>query len=265
MFDASSSAMDLFILTLTAFVAAILTFFSGFGLGTLLTPVFMVYFPPDQAIAYTGIVHFCNNLFKILLVGKHADTRVLMRFGIPAVLAAVAGSWLLLNLPNQQPLLRYECFGQWREVMPVKLLISVLLLAFASMDLIPYFGRLRFSPGMLPLGGLLSGFFGGLSGNQGALRSAFLVRADLTKEAFIGTAVVVSTFVDLTRLGIYAGGLTMGATGNQVPTVAAAVGAAVAGALLGNRLLQKVTMQWIQRVVALLLILLSLALGSGLL
>ncbi len=255
--------MELVILTLTAFFAAVLTFFSGFGLGTLLTPVFMVYFPPEQAIALTGVVHFCNNLFKILLVGKHADTRVLMRFGIPAVIAAVAGSWLLLNLPNQQPLVRYELFGHWREVMPVKLLISVLLLVFALMDLIPYFGQLRFGPEKLPLGGLLSGFFGGLSGNQGALRSAFLVRAGLTKEAFIGTAVVVSTFVDLTRLGMYAGGQAFETIGNQLPLVTSAVGAAVAGALMGNRLLRKITMQWIQALVAILLILLSLALGSG--
>jgi acyl-CoA reductase-like NAD-dependent aldehyde dehydrogenase len=44
-------------------------------------------------------------------------------------------------------------------------------------------------PGYLPVGGLLSGFFGGLSGHQGALRSVFLLRAGLTKESFIATGV----------------------------------------------------------------------------
>lgn len=49
-----------------------------------------------------------------------------------------------------------------------------------------------FPPHWLPLGGLLSGFFGGLSGNQGALRSAFLLKAGLSKEAFIATGTVSS-------------------------------------------------------------------------
>src|SRR5690606_39601235 len=90
------------------------------------------------------------------------------------------------------------------EVYPVKFIISILLIIFASMDLIPYFSRLQFGQEKLPLGGALSGFFGGLSGNQGALRSAFLIKAGLSKEAFVGTAVVVSTFVDFTRLSVYA-------------------------------------------------------------
>lgn len=45
---------------------------------------------------------------------------------------------------------------------------------------------------------LCSGFFGGLSGNQGTFRSAFLIKAGLSKEALIGTAIVVSAFVDVT-------------------------------------------------------------------
>jgi uncharacterized protein len=55
--------MEIFIITLASFVTAILTFFSGFGLGTVLTPVFAIFFPIDLAIALTGVVHFGNNLF----------------------------------------------------------------------------------------------------------------------------------------------------------------------------------------------------------
>ena len=90
----------------------------------------------------------------------------------------------------------YHLFDKVFDVYPVKFFISVLLIIFASIDLIPYFGKLQFGKNKLPIGGALSGFFGGLSGNQGALRSAFLIKAGLSKEAFIGTAVVVSTFVD---------------------------------------------------------------------
>src|SRR5688572_30938452 len=104
--------MDIFIVSLAAFFIAILTFFSGFGLGTLLTPVFMLFFPVELAIALTGVVHFFNNIFKLFLVGRHADKDVLLRFGIPAVVAALVGSWLLLQITELRPLFSYELFGK---------------------------------------------------------------------------------------------------------------------------------------------------------
>lgn len=36
--------MDIILLSLAAFIASVLTFFSGFGLGTLLTPVMLIFF-----------------------------------------------------------------------------------------------------------------------------------------------------------------------------------------------------------------------------
>lgn len=196
--------MEILILSVAAFLVSILTFFSGFGLGTILTPVFMIFFPVDLAIALTGIVHFFNNVFKLVLVGGKADRQVLIQFGIPAVIAAFAGAYLLLRITDTHPLFSYNLVGRNFEVYPVKLIISILLITFAIIDMLPYFGRLQFGKDKLALGGVLSGFFGGLSGNQGALRSAFLINAGLSKEAFVATAVVVSTFVDFTRLSVYA-------------------------------------------------------------
>ncbi|MFW6290263.1 MAG: hypothetical protein ACOC0R_04780 [Mariniphaga sp.] len=54
---------ELIIISIAAFFTAVLTFFSGFGLGTILMPVFALFFPVDIAIALTGVVHFTNNLF----------------------------------------------------------------------------------------------------------------------------------------------------------------------------------------------------------
>ena len=173
--------MEIIIISLAAFLIAILTFFSGFGLGTILTPVFMIFFPVDLAIALTGIVHFFNNVFKLFLVGKKADKQVLLRFGIPAVIAAIAGAWLLLNITDLNPLFTYQLNGKTIEVYPVKFIISVLLIFFAILDLIPFLNKLKFGKKHMPIGGALSGFFGGLSGNQGALRSAFLIKVGLTK------------------------------------------------------------------------------------
>jgi uncharacterized membrane protein YfcA len=255
--------MITFIVSVIAFLVAILTFFSGFGLGTILTPVFMIFFPADLAIALTGVVHFCNNIFKLILVGKNVNVSVALRFGIPAVIAAIAGSWLLLHMSDMQPLFSYEIAGKQLHVLPAKFIVSVLLIVFACMDLIPYFSRLEFGKEKLALGGALSGFFGGLSGNQGALRSAFLIKAGLSKEAFIATAVVVSTCVDMTRLSMYATRFLGAALENNLLLVVCATLSAITGAFVGNKLLKKVTLKFIRVSVAIMLILVSLALGSG--
>jgi len=256
--------MEIIVISLAAFVVAILTFFSGFGLGTILTPVFMIFFPVDLAIGLTGIVHFFNNVFKLILVGKNADKAALIRFGVPAVIAAIIGSWLLINISDTEPLFSYQMFGKTFDVFPVKFIISILLIIFASIDLIPYFNKLQFGKDKLPIGGALSGFFGGLSGNQGALRSAFLIKAGLSKEAFIGTAVVVSTFVDFTRLSVYATRFTKAGLDENLTLVICATLAGIAGAFIGNKLLKKVTLHFLQVTVAIMLIIISVALGAGL-
>jgi len=256
--------MEILVLSIAAFLVSILTFFSGFGLGTILTPVFMIFFPVDLAIALTGIVHFFNNVFKLILVGKKADRQVLLQFGIPAVLAAFAGAYLLLRITDANPLFSYGIADRTFEVYPVKFIISILLITFAIIDLLPYFSQLQFSKNKLALGGALSGFFGGLSGNQGALRSAFLINAGLSKEAFVATAVVVSTFVDFTRLSVYATRFTKTGLHENSALVVSATLSAIAGAYLGSRLLKKVTLKFIQKLVAVMLIVISLALGAGL-
>lgn len=256
--------MEILVLPVVAFIAAILTFFSGFGLGTILTPVFMIFFPVEVAIALTGVVHFLNNMFKLSLVGRNADKQILIRFGIPAVLAALFGAWLLFQIPDLQPLFTWSLFGKTIEVYPVKFLVSLLLIFFAVLDLLPFLNGVGFGKEKLVVGGLLSGFFGGLSGNQGALRSAFLIKAGLPKEAFVATTVVLSCLVDVVRLAVYTPRFFNSGLEKSVAIVAAATLSAIAGSFLGNKLLKKVTLKFVQTVVAVLLILISVALGSGL-
>ena len=255
--------MEILLISIVAFLVAILTFFSGFGLGTLLTPIMMIFFPVEVAIALTGVVHFSNNLFKLVLVGKNFDKEVVLRFGIPAVLFAFIGAMLLIQIPNMQPLYSYQLFEKTFEVFPMKLIVAIFMLFFAVVDLIPFFNKLQFDKNKLPIGGALSGFFGGLTGAQGALRSAFLIRAGLTKEAFIGTTVVISSFVDFTRLSVYATQIMKLDLQENLPLLLCATLSAMTGAFIGNKLLKKVTLQFLQYSVAILLLVLSLALGLG--
>ena len=177
--------MEIVIICLAAFLTAILTFFSGFGLGTILAPVFAIFFPIDIAIALTGVVHFSNNLFKIALIGRNTDKAVLLRFGIPAILASFAGAWLLLKITVLPTIVEYELWGKTFEITAVKLIIALLLIIFSILEISPSFQKVQFGKDKLVWGGILSGFFGGLSGIQGAIRSAFLIKnSQLGKQGF---------------------------------------------------------------------------------
>jgi uncharacterized protein len=255
--------MPYLIICLAAFLASGLTLFSGFGLGTLLLPVMALFFPLDLAIALTAVVHALNNLFKFYLLGRHADRGAVVKFGVPAVLSALAGAWALVWLSHLQPLISYQLFGRALSVMPVKLVVACLMVFFALFELLPPLAKISLDRRYLPLGGLLSGFFGGLSGHQGALRSAFLVQAGLTKESFIATGVVISLLVDIPRLLVYGVNLHLLHLVETNLLLAAAVGGAFAGAFLGARLAKKVTLRLIQMLVALMLLSIAVALGAG--
>ncbi|HYM60763.1 MAG TPA: sulfite exporter TauE/SafE family protein [Thermoanaerobaculia bacterium] len=253
------------IIALVALAASALTFFSGFGLGTLLLPAFAFFYPIDVAVASTALVHFLNGLFKLALVGRHADRRAVIRFGLPAIVSAFVGAWLLVRLADVRPLASYTLFGTVAELHPVKLAVGMVLLATVAFETVPRLAAATMPPRLLPLGGVISGFLGGLSGMQGALRSAFLVRLGLTKEAFIGTGVVVAVLVDVSRLGVYARGVHAQRSAFDVGTLGVAVVAAFAGAVLGNRFLTQLTMRAMQRIVGTALALVALALIAGLL
>jgi len=256
--------MSYLVICPAAFLASGLTLFSGFGLGTLLLPVMALFFPIDIAIALTAIVHFLNNLFKLALLGRHSDRTAVWRFGLPAIGAALLGAQVLLWLSHLQPWLDYRFLGLELSVMPVKLVVAGLMVFFALFELVPQFAKISFGRKCLPLGGLLSGFFGGLSGHQGALRSAFLIKAGLTKESFIATGVVLSLMVDIPRILVYSVNFHLLKLEETNLLLAAAVVAAFAGAFLGNLLVKKITLRFIQVMVALMLFAIAVALGAGL-
>lgn len=261
--------MDYLLICLCAFFASGLTLFSGFGLGTVLMPVFALFFPLPVAIAATAVVHLANNLFKLLLVGRDADWSVVTRFSIPAAVAALAGAGMLALFTGLPVLLRYELAGSTHEITLLKALVGGLIVIFASLELSARFSALAFPPRYLFLGGLLSGFFGGLTGNQGALRSAFLIRCGLNKEAFVGTSAVSTVMVDTVRILAYGFSfyLTTGSLLQEAvfrPVIAATL-CAFAGAFLGARLLKKVTLRVVQFTVAGLMVVIGAGLAGGLL
>ncbi|WP_103070696.1 sulfite exporter TauE/SafE family protein [Aquimarina sediminis] len=257
--------MDYILVGIVALLGSGLTFFSGFGLGTLLMPVFALFFPIDIAIALTAIVHLLNNIFKLTLVGKKANMQTVLRFGIPAVVFAFLGAFILGKLTYIPPLHTYTISSSSYQITVVKICIATLLILFSCFDLIPKLKRLEFDIKYLPFGGALSGFFGGLSGHQGALRTAFLIRAKLNKEAFIATGVVIACFIDISRITIYAKDLIKLGDKLNYPMLMVATAMAFIGAYIGNKFLKKITIHTIQLVVGILLIIFAILLGVGIL
>ena len=257
--------MEVIVVSLAALVASALTLFSGFGLGTLLMPVVALFFPLEVAIAMTAVVHLANNLFKVALVGRQADRSVMLRFGLPAVVCAFMGAWVLGWLANIPSLCAYGAWGRTWEISPIKLVVGLLLLLFVALEWWPRFATLAFDRKYLPWGGVVSGFFGGLSGHQGAFRSMFLLKAGLNKDAFVATGVMLGVMVDVARLLVYGRDMLGTQRAMDWPLVLTATLSAFAGAYVGAKLLKKITLRSVRVIVSVALALVALGLVLGML
>lgn len=258
--------MDIVVIAIVAAFASALTLFSGFGLGTLLLPAFALFFPAPVAVAATGLVHLLNSLFKVSLLWKRADWRTVLRFGVPAVPAAIAGAWVLALLGETPRLFEWGAFGHRFGPTGAGLAIGGLMILFALVELAPWFQKLSAPPRLMPLGGLLTGFFGGLTGQQGAFRSMFLLRAGLTPERFIATGAMIAVLVDVSRLSTYT--VSFSATGlspegREAMLVLVGTLAAFLGAYAGTRFLDKLTINAVRHTVAGLLLVVGAALVAG--
>jgi hypothetical protein len=227
----------LIILAIT-FVVSTTTLLTGFGVGTVLTPAFALFYDIKTAVFLVSIVHLANNLLKFGLFARNIEKAVFWRFGIVSVAGALAGS-----------LLQGYARSFW-----VTMALALFLLGTGVSEFLPKQSSLRLPARFDSLGGFLSGFMGGLIGNQGAIRSAYLLNYNLSKEAFIATATSIAIVIDLTRIPVYV--FQQSEMWKDMWTsVSATILVAFAGTLLGKELLKKVSLERFRRIVALFLIL----------
>ena len=243
--------MDFIIIGLVAFSASLLTFFSGFGLGTLLLPAFALFFPTTIALLATGIVHFLNNLFKGTLVRKLVDWSMVFRFGVPALFSAVLGAYLLTYLDGRI----------------ASIVIGVILIAFVTLELQPWFQRLLFPRKYIPFGGLLTGFMGGISGQQGAIRSMFLLKSDFDAKQYIATGILIAILIDIARIPTYIIGLSSVSaeqmTKHNLTLVGFGTLCAFTGAWLGAKCIKKTSIRFVRYLLAALMIVIGSLLIFG--
>lgn len=232
-----------------ALAASLLTFFSGFGLGTILLPVFLVYAPPgapQEAVLAVALVHITNNVLKGGLTFQWVEWKTAGWFGVSSMLGAFVGAWMLDSLSD-------AAAQRW---------IGLTLVVFSLFEWLPQKAHRKVEPKTPPfyvVGGLLSGFAGGASGHQGALRSYFLLRTGWSAQRVIATGTMVALAVDITRIPMYL------SSGHGLSLhflrwcVAGGMGALL-GSLVGRKLLPKLTLKPLQIFVALGLAILGIRL-----
>ena len=252
--------MDLVIIALAALLTSWLTLISGFGLGTLLLPVFALFFELEVAIALTAVVHVLHNMFKFGLLGRWVDRKTVLWFGVPGILGAFFGVRLLQGLSALEPWFANDSI----TVDPLQSVIGLLMIFFALTELYPNLKSFRFERRYLAVGGVLSGFFGGLSGHQGALRSMFLIKAGLSKEGYIATGVAIALLVDFTRIPMYLTKMPSNLMSDNWLPVVLATGSAFVGAVVGKRMMKKITLRSVQILVGVMMIGIGFGLILGL-
>jgi uncharacterized protein len=262
--SSNQQKMIYFLIILTSLIASFLTFFSGFGLGTLLLPVFAMYYPLPIAIGLTACVHLLNNIFKLGLVYKHIHWPLVIRFGVPSAVAAFFGAVLLKQISNNSfEITSYTINNSLFVITWQGLIVGVLIILFSLVELSKKLSAITFNEKYLSLGGLLSGFFGGFSGHQGAIRSAFLLRLNLEKQIYIATGVFIACLIDIIRLTLYSNLSIINSKQTNFTLLTLAVFSAWVGAFIGNKLFKKTSLQFFKWFVALFMMFMGVLICLG--
>lgn len=216
---------------------------AGFGIGSLLTPLLALRLGTQLAVVAVAVPHAAGTALRCARLRHAIDWPVLWRFGIPSAAGGLAGAvWQ----------------GELSNLILTRLLGGLLVLAGVSgLANLAVRVQLR-GPGAI-LGGLLSGFFGGLVGNQGGIRSAALLGTALPPQRFVATATASALLVDAARLPVY----LYHSAEKLIETgllVAVATLGVLAGTLYGERILRKLPEQRFRRIVSVFLVALGLTL-----
>ena len=86
---------------------------------------------------------------------------------------------------------------------PLLLVVGLALIILPILSVTERWTKLRLPEAEDRVGGFGSGFLGGLTGHQGALRALFLRKRLPDKVAYAATASILALMVDLSRIPVY--------------------------------------------------------------
>jgi uncharacterized membrane protein YfcA len=216
---------------------------TGFGIGSILTPLLSLWMDGRLAVAVVAIPHLVGTSVRFMMNEGRADRRVLWRFGLASAAGGLAGA--LFQSAASGPRLM--------------LLLAVLLLFVSISELTGLSRRMRFTGITAWIAGILSGLLGGLVGNQGGVRSAALLGFGLSRDVFVATATAIALWVDGARLPIYLWTEGAGLWASRA-TIALATAGVVTGTIAGARLLRGIPEALFRKIVAIILAILGIAL-----
>ena len=225
-----------------AIVAGAVAAVAGFGIGSLLTPLVAIEAGTKLAVTLVSIPHAAATTLRCWRLRRHIDWAVFRGFGLASAAGGLAGAAL-----------------HARASSPALGATLGLLLVFAGISTLTGIAdRLRFRGTAALAAGGLSGFFGGLVGNQGGIRSAALLGVELGRDEFIATATASALIVDAARVGIYVA-TDAAEIARLWPLVAVAAAGALLGTIGGEGVLRRIPEPVFRRVVAVALVVLGVA------
>lgn len=169
-------------------VAGAIAAISGFGIGSILTPLLALWVGTKLAVALVSIPHFIGTALRFVVIRQHVDRRVLWSFGLTSAAGGLIGA--ILHIWLRSAVLGY--------------VLGALLVFAGVMGLSGLAARMSFGRRTAWVAGALSGLFGGMVGNQGGIRSAALLGFNLQRDAFVATATAIALLIDLCRMPVYA-------------------------------------------------------------
>ena len=196
---------------------------AGFGIGSILTPVFALRVDMQLAVAAVAIPHLVATALRLSMMRQHVDWRLVRTFGVMSAAGGLFGALLQQRLRG-----------------PGLVMVFGGLLVFAGLTgLTGVMERVRLGRTAAWMAGLLSGVFGGLVGNQGGIRSAALLGFDVRPAAFVASTTTAALMVDLARMPVYVA-LEAERLVDLAGLIALAATGAVAGTIGGERVLRRI-------------------------
>ena len=219
---------------------------AGFGIGSMLTPAIAAASGTKLAVAAVSIPHAIGTSIRFWRFRREVDWAVVRSFGLTSAAGGLTGA--LLNT--------------WATSRALELVFGSLLVLAGGSQVTGYAKRWRLRGTLAWLGGALSGFFGGLVGNQGGIRTAAMLGFDVSKRQFVATTTAVALVIDMARVPIYLAVETAELV-RMWPTMALATLGVIIGTLSGERLLARVPEQRFRMVVGVLLLVLGVSFLIG--
>ena len=209
-----------------------------------MTPVLMLWMPTEHAVAVLAIPHAWATTLRWLRLRTDVDRLTFRQFGIASAIGGLAGALLQSQLTSPA----------------LTMVLAVLLAVSGSTELAARPIPIPKTPGWRVAGGLLSGVFGGLVGNQGGIRAAALLGFRLEPRQLVATATATALLVDAARTPIY-----FMTSGSVIATtarlwMAVLVGVTV-GTFLGVPILGRIRTPLYRRLIGALLLLLAASLA----